>query len=312
MRYHRAVNAPRAPVFAFALAVAGCGGTPAPAPAAPPPAAAVPAGVTRFLAGGDSRDDSAHVLPWAFREAKARGAAAFFFLGDMELTPQFDAHFRRELDDLGPVLFYPVLGNHEVELFGFLQVGHAGAEAAFRAHFLGTARTPVQSQLADRVVYSADLPGGMHFVALDNCSQRGFGTDQLAWLAADLERARESPAVRHVVVGMHKPLAHNGVATHGMDADGPEAQADSDAALALFQRHRVSLVLASHVHQFVKFEQGGIPSYVTGGLGAPLNRAGPEHAFHHFLELDATADDIQVNVVRFDGTPSVETDDVHD
>jgi hypothetical protein len=33
-----------------------------------------------------------------------------------------------------------------------------------------------------------------------------------------------------VIVGMHKPLAKNGLSTHGMDTDGPGAAADSDAA----------------------------------------------------------------------------------
>jgi hypothetical protein len=90
-----------------------------------------------------------------------------------------------------------------------------------------------------------------------------------------------------------------------MDADGPGADADSDAALALFVRWHVDLILASHVHQFSSFVQAGIPSYITGGLGAPLTASGPEHAFHHFLQLDATPDRIAVEVVRFDGRPSV-------
>jgi hypothetical protein len=296
-----------ASVVCFALA---CGGAATPPKPATP--VAVPPGATRYIVGGDSRDDASHVLPWAFREAHARGAAAFFYLGDMELTPQLDAHFRDQLAELGPVPFYPVLGNHEVQLFGFLSVGQERAEAFYRRHFLGTARTPVTSSLAERVVYSVNLPGGVHFLALDNVSQRGFGADQLAWIASDLDHAHDDPAIQHVIVGMHKPLAHNGVASHGMDADGAQAIAESDAALALFVKARVSLILASHVHQFIRFTQGGIASYITGGLGAPLNRAGPDHAFHHFLQLDVTDDGIKVDVVRFDGTPSMETDDVED
>jgi hypothetical protein len=292
-----------------AWVVLGCGGGPAPKPTVP---VAVPPGATRYIVGGDSRDDASHVLPWAFREAHARGAAAFVFLGDMELTPQLGAHFREQFDELGTIPFYPVLGNHEVQLFGFLSVGQDRAESAYRRHFLGTARTPVTSSLLDRVVYSVNLPGGVHFVALDNVSQRGFGPDQLAWLSSDLDHAHDDPAVKHVLVGMHKPLAHNGVSTHGMDSDGAQAAADSDAALALFVKAHVSLILASHVHQFIRFTQGGIATYITGGLGAPLNRAGPEHAFHHFLQLDVTDQGIHVDVVRFDGAPSVEADDVQD
>jgi hypothetical protein len=279
--------------------IVACGGAPPPPPVviARPPEA----GVVRFIVGGDSRDDSAHVLPWAFREARARGAAAFLFLGDMELTPQLDSSFAEELAWLDPVPFYPVLGNHEVKVLGFLSLGQGHAERAFRKRFLGTVRTPVHSTFANRVVYSVQLPGGVHFVALDNVSQNGFGAEQLAWLDDDLARARATPSTRHVVVGMHKPLAHNGVTTHSMDHDGAQAIADSDAALATFVKHHVDLVVASHVHQFTRFEQSGIPSYITGGLGAPLTASGPEHAFHHFLQLDVRDTGITVDVVRFDG-----------
>lgn len=294
-------------VALVALFVIACGPSAKAPPTVPVPIAD---GHVRFIVGGDSRDDAAHVLPWAFHEAKARSASAFIFLGDMELTPSFDAHFRAELDELGGVPFYPALGNHEVKLLGAFGLGQKHAEKKFREHFLGTKYTPVRSSLPDKVVYSVNLPGHVHFVALDNVSQPGFGQDQLAWLQKDLDDARGDPEVRHVFVGMHKPLAHNGASTHGMDEDGALGEADSAAALAMFESAHVELILASHVHQFIRFNQGGIRSYITGGLGAPLNRAGPEHAFHHFLVVDVVGDRVDVEVVRFDGKPSLEPDNV--
>ena len=246
------------------------------------------------------------MIPWAFQEAKARGAAAFLFLGDMELTPELDRSFARELALLDPVPFYPVLGNHEVEQLGLMPVERGAAEKALSRRFLGTPRTPVRSSLPDRIVYSVDLPGGVHFVALDNVTQRGFGQDQLSWLGADLARAHADPATKHILVGMHKPLAHNGVSTHGMDHDGAQAVSESEAALKLLVDNHVEMILASHVHQLSQFEQAGIPSTITGGLGAPLTRSGPEHAFHHFLQLDVTDAGIHVEVVRFTGTPAME------
>jgi hypothetical protein len=299
----------RLSAFAFFLSVSmlACGGAPKPVV---PATIAVPAGTTRFIVGGDARNDASHVLPWAFREAKARGASAFFFLGDMELTPMCDARFRDELKILDPIPFYPALGNHEILFFGAIPLGVAGAEKAFRANFLDTPRTPVAASLPDRVVYSVDLAGGVHFISLDNVTAHGFGADQLAWLAADLEHAGSDPTVRHIFVGMHKPLANNGVSTHGMDKDGAQGIADSAAALALFQKAGVAAIFASHVHEFAQLTQGGISEYITGGLGAPLDRSGPEHAFHHFLVVDVTDTKVTVDVIRFDGTPSVGTDEV--
>ncbi len=84
--------------------------------------------------------------------------------------------------------------------------------------------------------------------------------------------------------------------------------ADSEAALALLVQHHVDMILASHVHQFSQFQQAGIRSYITGGLGAPLTRSGPEHAFHHFLELDVEDSGIHVEVVRFGGPPAAATE----
>lgn len=259
-------------------------------------------GSFRYIAGGDSRDDRSHVMPWALAEAKARGASAFFFLGDMELTPQLDAKFQRELALLDPVPFYPVLGNHEVELFGFISIGKRGAERAFRQHFLGNARTPVMSSLPDRVVYSVNLPGGVHFVALDNVTAEGFGADQLTWLENDLARTR--PAAKYIFVGMHRPLAYNGITTHGMDQDSPQDRAESNAALQLFVRFKVDLILMSHEHEFAELRQSGVRSFLTGGLGAPL--ALTATGFHHFLQIDVSPSGLNVQVVKFGGTPSVE------
>jgi hypothetical protein len=297
----------------LAFAALACGGAdpppPSPVPAAreaAPPAAAP----IRYMIGGDSRDDTAHVLPWAFQEARARGVGAVIFLGDMEHEARLDGQFGAELGILGPIPFYPVLGNHESvrrPLGAAAPDGEAArALSVYAGRFLGTQRTPVRSAFPDKLVYAADLPGGLHFVALDNVSQPGFGKDQLAWLDADLGKARAGGA-RHVVVGMHKALAGSGVTQHAMDEDGPGAVADSEAAFAMIQKAGVELVVASHFHAFAEYTQRGVHCFITGGLGAPLDAAhGVQAAFHHFLVADVRPDaPLAVSVVRFTGTPAV-------
>ena len=246
-------------------------------------------------------------MPWAFHEAKARGAAALIFLGDMELKPDLDEHFRAELAELAPIQFLPVLGNHESARREHAQTPpqeeRARALQAYAARFLGKPGTNVTSAYTDKLAYSVDLPGGVHYIALDNVSQPGFGADQRAWLGADLARARADARVKHVVVGMHKALAGSGVTAHAMEEDGPAAVADSAAALALCEQGHVELIVASHFHAFAEYAQHGIRSFITGGIGAPLDVAhSKEAAFHHVLAVSVPPEGaLAVEVVRFPG-----------
>lgn len=286
---------------------------------APPP---LPAGAVRFAVGGDSRrgvagpDPGRPVLEWAFQTAGRAGAAAFFYLGDMELSPPADSYFRRDLGDLR-VKFCPVYGNHEALVLGVLDVTPASEEAlsftrAFVPRCLAREELPLVEQRAHagRVYYATDLPGDVHFVALDNVSPGlGFGEAQLLWLSADLASARARR--RRIVVGMHKALAGNGVTGHSMDEDAVGTESDrvrreSHRALRLFQENGVELVVASHEHGYWEFRQpggaAGIRTFITGGLGAPLKTcAGPDHAFYHLLLVDVTPERIDVTPVRWPG-----------
>jgi hypothetical protein len=266
-------------------------------------------GVIRLAIGGDSRDDHAGVVPWAFKEAGRRGAKAFFFLGDLELTPAEDELFLRKLPNLGNVLFYPAMGNHEVETLGFIRMTAAESRErvkAFKEKFV-KAHGVTLADIGDAVAYSADLDGGIHLVALDNVSRKGegFGSEQLKWLVADLDAA--SAAKKIILVGMHKGLAKNPVTTHAMDEDGPSAIQDSDAALALFKKYKVAMAFVSHSHMYAAYNQNGLEVRLTGGLGAPLVKGLSEDngGFHHFLLVDVaragSTPPLLVQVVRFPG-----------
>ena len=268
-----------------------------------------PQGVTRLAIGGDSRDDSAGVVPWAFKEAGRRGAKAFFFLGDLELTPAEDDLFLRKLPDLGNVLFYPAMGNHEVETLGFVRLSEPESRQRvkeFKEKFV-KAHGVKLADIGDLVAYSADLEGGIHLIALDNVSRKGegFGSEQLNWLAADLDAA--SAAKKIIIVGMHKGLAKNPVTTHAMDEDGPSAIQDSEAALALFKKYKVAMVFVSHSHMYAAYSQEGLEVRLTGGLGAPLVKGLSEAngGFHHFLLVDVaragSSPPLLVQVVKFPG-----------
>lgn len=267
-----------------------------------------PQGVIRLAVGGDSRDDKSHVVPWAFKEAKRRGARAFFFLGDLEITSAIAKRFVPQLADLGDIPFYPAIGNHEVETFGIVRLPKSESQRKvkkFKEEFL-TALGVNIAPFLDTVVYSVDLEG-IHFIALDNVSRKGegFGSAQLAWLEEDLKTA--SAGKKIIFVGMHKGLANNPVTSHAMDEDGPQAVKDSDAALALFENYEVAMVFVSHSHMYAAYTQDKdrLQVRLTGGMGAPLVKglAEADGGFHHFLLVDVSPGDsktlVRVQVVKF-------------
>lgn len=272
-----------------------------------------PQGVIRIAIGGDSRDDKAHVVPWAFKEANRRGAKAFFFLGDLELTSAIDKRFLPQLADLGDIPFYPAVGNHEVETFGIVRLPKSESllkVRRFKEEFLTTPGVNL-APLADTVVYSADLDGGIHLIALDNVSRKneGFGAAQLAWLEQDLKTANSAKKI--ILVGMHKGLASNPVTSHAMDEDGAAAVKDSEAALALFRSYGVAMIFVSHSHMYAAYSQGesGPQVRLTGGMGAPLVKglAEADGGFHHFLLADVSPSNsktpVLVQVVKFPCRP---------
>jgi hypothetical protein len=241
---------------------------------------------------------------WAFKEARKRGAKAFIFLGDFRLTPERDVSVDiGPLNEWIPIPFYPIIGNHEVEQFGFFRLrpferllGY-DPEAEFQKRFLGgTPKSPASSKLCDTTTYSVGLEGGVHFIALDNVGLERFGDAQLKWLEQDLSTARADPRTRYIVVGMHKPLARNPCTTHSMDEDGQLAIDDSDRALRLFKWYNVTLIVASHEHGYAEFRQDGIQTYITGGLGAPTEHHG-DVFFPHILQVDVDASKVSVAVV---------------
>src|SRR5260370_9069463 len=64
-------------------------------------------GVTRLAIGGDSRDTHAAVVPWAFNEAASRGANAFCFVRDLDLTSSESPLFFKRPPPIRHVLVYP-------------------------------------------------------------------------------------------------------------------------------------------------------------------------------------------------------------
>ncbi len=151
------------------------------------------------------------------------------------------------------VELFPALGNHDVR----------GDERQALANYFQ--RFP---QLGYRRWYSVRAGNVLVFV-LDSTSDDGPGSEQWRWLEHGLDRL---PAdVDFVLISLHHPPV-----TQSSDyiSGGGHAARPQEQQLALLlekyqQRLRARIiVLAGHVHNYERYERGGVTFIVSGGGGA--------------------------------------------
>ncbi|HTS20911.1 MAG TPA: metallophosphoesterase [Casimicrobiaceae bacterium] len=115
--------------------------------------------------------------------------------------------------------------------------------------------------------YSFDHKG-VHFVALDNVSDPGasIGSDQLAWLAADLDR---QPKDARIVVFTHRPL-------FDLYPQWDWATTDGAKAIEILQTRDNVTVFYGHIHQEHHFKTGAIEHHAAKGLMFALPAPGSQ------------------------------------
>ncbi|MBF0594090.1 MAG: metallophosphoesterase [Candidatus Omnitrophica bacterium] len=170
--------------------------------------------------------------------------------------------------------YFPVLGNHEQE------------SPLYFAHF---------PQIKGQRWYSVER-AGVHVAVLDSNADLTPGSEQYAWLEADLKGVK--PAVKFTVVIFHHPLFD--VGRHQADEKGLKP-----ALLPLLLKYRVSAVFSGHDHNYQRFEHDGLYFIVTGGGGSNLDdkqRDNPDlikfQKAYHFCLL--TPEDAFLNVKVLD------------
>src|SRR5581483_7087993 len=173
------------------------------------------------------------------------------------------------------------IGNHETV--------PPKTRADYIAQFADWLNTPVlQAQrLADnpgdhRVkTYFHWQKSGIDFISLDNASADQFDSEQLAWFTAVIEKDLADPAVRTIVIGMHKALPDSISKSHSM-SESPASVESGRAAYELLWKsqnegHKHVYILASHSHFFMENiyntpywkEHGGVlPGWIVGTAGA--------------------------------------------
>lgn len=132
--------------------------------------------------------------------------------------------------------------------------------------------------------------GLFRFIALDTETQPGrLGVDQWHWLRSRLHESTD----RRVIVLLHRPLFP--VGPHlGTSMDAFPEERDALHALLREYRANIAAVFASHEHLYHHELRDGIHYYITGGAGSELHAPPERGGFHHFLEVRATADALEV------------------
>ncbi len=217
------------------------------------------------IMAGDSRDGTDMIRKEMSHLAKHE-AAVWFFNGDMcpgGLQDQWDDWF----DAMAPVLhnkvLMPVQGNHEL----YANVYYAQF-ALPKAKALGP----------DWIEHGWSLDiNNVHFVGLDSNTEKSVQA-MVAWLDADLGKARADPDIDWIIVMSHHPMYSAG--NHGSTGRMQTHWA------TILDKHDVRLAFSGHDHSYERTwpirngakakDEKGVTYVVAGGFFAPAYSAGKE------------------------------------
>lgn len=121
-------------------------------------------------------------------------------------------------------------------------------------------------ELPDAHDYTLDA-GGVRFILVDSTEDQA--PSRTAWLARELQRAANDPAVTWVVPAFHRPPFSEG--ERGGDAS------IRDGWVPLFTRYEADLVLSGHAHTYQRTHPiAGVTYLVSGGGGGWLYAVDPD------------------------------------
>ena len=215
-------------------------------------------GDIRFTNPANSVDSNAAVRKAEIARIAQEKPGFVLISGDLVLTGAdrqdwkvFDAE-TKPLRKAGIVLL-PALGNHDV----------AGVKDQALDNYFQ--RFP---RLECRRWYSARA-GNLLVLVLDSNSADGPGSQQWQWLEERLDAL--PPDIDFVLVTLHHPPITQ---SHDMPLGGGHSQRPQEQQLAaLLEKRQQNLrariiVLAGHVHNYERYEEGGVTYIVSGGGGA--------------------------------------------
>ena len=274
----------------------------------------------RFAVSGDSRNCGDVVMPAIAKSVVQSHAAFYWHLGDFRAMYDVDEDMQRVYGTKIPMPEYLQIAlgdfiDNQVRPFGLLPV-HLGignhelvskTPADYLSTFAYWLDTPELREQRVKEFPDGNLRLYYHwkersvdFIYLDNSGDSGFDDAQVQWFEQILATDKNDPAIKTVVVGMHRALPNSLACGHSMNGDknSPSITGTQSGRRAygdLVQwRHdtgKFVYVLASHSHFFMQDlydtdywknpAHGGavLPGWIVGTAGArryPLPDLTPE------------------------------------
>ena len=209
------------------------------------------------------------------------------FVNDYEVYKAETAVWRSE-----KLHVFPALGNHEF---------HGDPQQALE-HWWNAF-----PEMRNRRWYSAALGNAIYTIALDSDTSLQPGSDQLNWLNEQLKSLPNS--VKFVFISLHHPPVAD-FQTHINVSHNPRpneiALRDDLESLAPTMKARL-IVCAGHIHNYERFQRGGVAYFVSGGGAAspvPVERA-PEDLYqdnsfpnYHYIEFTLQGNTVKGRMIR--------------
>jgi hypothetical protein len=265
-----------------------------------------PEGTWRFAVSGDSRNCGDVVMPAIAAGVRAASASFYWHLGDFRKVYDFDEDMVKEQQRSGRTMtirdYYRTVWDdfirNQIAPFGdvpvMLAIGNHDALAPktrddYLVQFADWVSSPalraqrLRDDPADHLLktYFHVVERGVDFITLDNGTTDQFDTAQLAWIRRAIARDVADPAVRTIVVGMHRALPDSLSGDHGMN-ESPALEQSGRIVYRLLLDAREKggkrvYVVASHSHYFMDgifnteaWRTGGgvLPGWIVGTAGA--------------------------------------------
>jgi hypothetical protein len=141
--------------------------------------------------------------------------------------------------------------------------------------------------------YYSFTVGRNYFIVLDDANEKNLDDWQMVWLKSELAR---SQAYRNRFVFMHVPLYDDrtsGSSEHGLQDRGFARRLND-----LFDASGVTMLFASHIHEYASGTWGRTPFIITGGAGAELLGRDTSRYFYHYVRVHVSDSGLSYEVVH--------------